>query len=615
MKLLQPWGLLALLGIPALLALFFLRPRYQQRALSSTFLWRLSQKYLQKYRLGRQLIRYLLLLCQLLIVALAALILAQPRILAAGSGSEYIAILDTSASMRQQDENGLSRFDAAKEEILSHIRALGVNGRATVITTATGANLLMERSKSVSDGERLLSPLSCGFGEADLDSALRTAQEILDAAPHAQAYLYTDHDYPSAERLRVVNVAAGRTEWNAALTEITASFSTAGATLSHRAVSYGKDAELTLALYVNGRLASAKVVSCPQGEPVDVIWRIAGGAQVSFARVVIDGADGLPQDNEVSFFRQPGETLNIQLVSSQPFYWEKALSPFPQATLVTVGGLGAAQSAGYDLYIYDGVSPQTLPQDGAVLLVNPESAPEELGLTVGDVIRGTYLSQPRRFANQSNRPLIDGVTASRIAVQKFRELQGNDRYTPVLLCGEMPALLAGRRDNGAACLALDFDLHDANLPLLPEMVTLMKNILSYVMPDMMTDFAYSVGETVSARALPLCEGIYLQTPDGQTRTLEIGDGAVRLQPQTPGVYTLLQDRSMGSRKYCRFFVSLPEGESDIRPGADSHWVYLSPPEEGAPESPQEGFDPTLYLALFMLLLLCAECVVYHHAYL
>ena len=616
MKLLEPMGLLALLAIPVLLTLFFLRPRYQQRVLTSTFIWRLSQRYLQKYRLSQKLIRYLLLLFQVLIIGLAALILAQPRLTTRGENSEYVALLDTSASMRQTDENGVSRFDAAREEILAHIRSLGINGRATVITTASTANLVMERSQSVSDAERLLCQLTCGYGSMDLDSALKTAQEILDGAPGAQVFFYTDHDYPMAENVTVRNVAAGRTEWNAALTEISASFTATGGTLTHQAVSYGRDAEVTLALYVNGRLASAKVVSCPQDEPVDVVWQVAGGAAVQYARVLIDAADGLKEDNEVSFFRQPAETLQIQLVSAIPFYWETVLSAFPQATVTTASSLGTAQSAGYDLYIYDGLAPAELPRDGAVLLVNPETLPEELGLKTGDVLRGAYLSQPKRFANQSNRPLIAGVTASRIAVQKFREIESSDRYTPVLLCGEMPVLLAGQRENGTACMVLAFDLHDSNLPLLPEMVTLMKNLLAYVLPDMMTDFAYSVGEIVVAAALPLCEGILLQPPDGEARALEISGGAVRYQPQTPGVYTLFQDRAMGGRKYCRFFVALPEVESDIRAEAESRWVYLSPSEgTDAVREVEEGFDPTLYLALLILLLLCAECVVYHHAYL
>lgn len=615
MKLLAPMGLLALLGIPVLLVLFFLRNRYQQRALSSTFIWRLSQRHLQKYQLSRQLIRYLLLLFQVLIISLAALILAQPRLINRAENSEYIAILDTSASMRQEDENGVSRFDVAREEILSRIRSLGINGRATVITTTSATNLVMERSKSVSDAERLLGQLTCGYGSMDLNNALKTAQEILDEAPEAQVCFYTDHDYPVAENVMIHNVAAGREEWNSALTEISGSFSNDGATLVHQAVSYGRDAELTLALYVNGRLASAQIVSCPENEAVDVVWHIAGGTTLQYARVLIDAADGIAEDNEVSFFRPPAESLQIQLVSGQPFYWETSLSAFPQVTVTSVPGLGVAQSEGYDLYIYDGVSPDVLPDDGAVLLADVETLPAELALETGDVLRGTYLSQPKRFANQGNRPLIAGVTVSRIAVQKFREMQSNDRYTPVLLCGEMPVLLAGHRDNGTACMALAFDLHDSNLPLLPEMVTLMKNLLAYVMPDMMTDFAYSVGETVVANALPLCEQILLQPPDGQSRSLEIGDGTVRYQPQTPGVYTLFQDRSMGSRKYCRFFVGIPEAESDISAEAEARWVYLSPAEgTEASRGMEDGFDPTLYLALLMLLLLCAECVVYRHVY-
>ena len=616
MKLLQPLGLLALLGVPVLLALFFLRPRYQQRDLSSTFIWRLSRKYLQKYRLSRKLIRYLLLLCQILIVSLAALVLSHPRLMNRGENSEYVAILDTSASMLQRDEAGVSRFDAAKDAILSHIRGLGINGRASLVTTASGANLAMERTDSISDAERLLDQLACGYGGIDLDGALRTAQELVDAVPDAQVYFYTDHDYPAAENVRVVNVAAGRTEWNAALTEPFASVSASGTVLSHQAVCFGRDAELTLALYVNGKLSSAQTVFCPRDERVEVVWRLPAGQTVNYARIRIDGSDGLPEDNEVSFFRSPPETLRIQLVSEHPFYWETVLAAFPQVTLTVTTTPETAQTEGCDLYIYDGAAPGVLPRDGAALLVGVSSLPEELALETGEMLRGMYLAQPKRFQNQQNRPLIAGVTASRIAVQKFREIAANDRYTPALLCGEMPMLLAGHRDNGTACMVLAFSLQDSNLPLLPEMATLMKNLLAYVMPDMMTDFFYAVGETVSMNAVPLCQTMLLQLPDGQIRNMDASGGAARLELRTPGVYTLFQDRSIGGRKYCRFFAALPEEESDIRAGADSRWVVLSSAGEGDAmvRDAEDAFDPTLYLALILLFLLCVECVVYHHAY-
>ena len=617
MILLQPFGLLALLGIPAVLTLFFLRPKYQPRQLSSTYIWRLSGNYLKKYSRSRKMLKYLTLLLQLLLIALAALMLSQPRMLSGGAWSEYIAILDTSASMRTENEGGVSRFEEARQRILADMKKTGLNGHISVITTASSANLLMERCPSVSEAQRILRGAVCGYGEADVDSALRAAQELLDAYPQAQVFFYTDQDCPLAENLTVVNVAAGREEWNAAVMDLQARFSGGAAELTHRAVSYGRDAVLTLGLYVNGRLLAAQMVDCQRDEPVEVAWSIPAGTSLGYARVLVDAADGLREDNEICLFRQPPETLNIQLVSQDPFYWELGLSAFPQQTLTTVKTLEAAQDAGFDLYLYDGCCPLTLPKDGAVFLLNPDALPPAWGLEAGETIRGAYLSQPKKMADSANRALLSGVTASKIAVQKLLEITPRGGITPVLLCGEMPALLAGRQENGAFCAVLAFDIHDSNLPMLPDFVALLNNLLSFVMPDMLEKYDFQVGETVAAKAVPFCEEMLLQAPDGMTRPLERNQDTARFSVSRPGVYTLLEERAVGSRKYCRFFVGLPEKESDIRAGEEDRWLYLSPGGTGepAPDAAQDAFDPTPFLALLALGLLALECVVYNRAYL
>ena len=45
MNLLLPWGLLGLLSVAVLLLIYILRPNYQHKLVSSTFIWKLSLKY------------------------------------------------------------------------------------------------------------------------------------------------------------------------------------------------------------------------------------------------------------------------------------------------------------------------------------------------------------------------------------------------------------------------------------------------------------------------------------------------------------------------------------------------------------------------------------------
>ena len=48
MTLLAPLGLLGLLGVLALIIIYIIKPNYQQKFISSTYVWKLSLKYRKK---------------------------------------------------------------------------------------------------------------------------------------------------------------------------------------------------------------------------------------------------------------------------------------------------------------------------------------------------------------------------------------------------------------------------------------------------------------------------------------------------------------------------------------------------------------------------------------
>ena len=96
MRFLTPLGLLGLLGILVLIIIYILRPNYQQKFVSSTYIWKLSLKYRKKRIPTSKLRDLLLILCQVLILAGSAAALATPvQVLREQpTDNEVIAIID-----------------------------------------------------------------------------------------------------------------------------------------------------------------------------------------------------------------------------------------------------------------------------------------------------------------------------------------------------------------------------------------------------------------------------------------------------------------------------------------------------------------------------------------
>ena len=86
MKLLIPLGLLGLLGLVLLFLIYILKPNYQQKAVSSTYIWKLSLKYKKKRVPVSRLRHLLILLCQVFILCGAAFVLSNP-VIVHGDGS------------------------------------------------------------------------------------------------------------------------------------------------------------------------------------------------------------------------------------------------------------------------------------------------------------------------------------------------------------------------------------------------------------------------------------------------------------------------------------------------------------------------------------------------
>ena len=117
MSWLTPLGFLALISIIVLIVIYIIKPNFQNKIISSTFIWKLSLKYKKKRIPLSKLRNLLLFLCQVLVLTLATLIIAQPFLnMLTPDINDKVIIIDASASMLT-NTGGVTRFENAVERV------------------------------------------------------------------------------------------------------------------------------------------------------------------------------------------------------------------------------------------------------------------------------------------------------------------------------------------------------------------------------------------------------------------------------------------------------------------------------------------------------------------
>jgi len=274
MTFLTPLGFLAALSIIILVIIYLIRPNYQQKYISSTFVWKLSLKYKKKRLPTSKLRDILIIICQVLTLACCAGILAKPvkQLKALISQNEIIIVLDASASMRVQsletDESGMeirvSRYDRALGTAEAQAkRVLDAGGYVSVIRADEQPEILLQHISKDDETEfnNLFADLKgetddeasgfesikgCGYGTADMEKAMTLCEEILDYNPSAVTYLYTDIEYLSKPAsVQIVNCRAEKAkddetpEWNVGILDVVSEFVDGSYQFSVKVASYG----------------------------------------------------------------------------------------------------------------------------------------------------------------------------------------------------------------------------------------------------------------------------------------------------------------------------------------------------------------------------------------
>ena len=392
--LLNPWGLLGLLGLPAVLAIHLLRRKSRKVVVSTLFLVDQAAPSSEGGRRLRWLRNSLPLWLQLLAVIAATLLLSQPRWIDASSTQAVVAVLDSTASMSAFRDKALTSMKAEFEKRApnaSNTRWVVLGSDASRL--ATGGDL----ATVCAEAARNWTPI---LGGREPGEAFRLARTL--AGEKGGIVFVTDRP-PQSETYGVAWVACGSPINNAGFAGVIAR----GNKWTSLIRNYSGD-DLNVRWRIAGR--DWKTSAIPAGGMTEISGDFASGSLTLELE-----EDGFALDNTLPIIRPVGKALGVSTMK------EPGFEEFSERIVQLAGAQDVSAKPDITLAAYSPLSP-AMPLEAAIIFVKDDGArPRPLSGVVA----------------AENHPLIDGLS--------WQGLLANDSFGVPAKPGDQVLLWQGRR--------------------------------------------------------------------------------------------------------------------------------------------------------------------------
>ena len=200
MTLLNPAALFFAALVPIVVVLYLLKIRRRDSVVSTLSFWQRIAAENRRRTFWQKLRRPLSLLLQLFLLALVLFALARPEVGAyfVGGGSSTVVVLDARARMQAREDNGRTRFDAARTAAAGFLRRASSRDQVALLVVSSRPRVVVPIS---ADDAPLLAALERSTPEdaaGSLEDALALATEMLASRPAPRRIVVvTDEPVPA----------------------------------------------------------------------------------------------------------------------------------------------------------------------------------------------------------------------------------------------------------------------------------------------------------------------------------------------------------------------------------------------------------------------------------
>lgn len=439
----NPLGLLALLGIPAVLAIHFLQRAARELPVSTLFLLDHTRREAAGGRRFERLISSIPLWMQLLAVLLIAWFLAEPRYRKSNSVQRVAVVVDSSASMSVFRKEALARLDAMLPALQGSASAIEL----TVLESAPNRPRLYAGS-SIADLKSALEQWHPHEGPVDCTQSLRLARSLV-SRDGTVIYLTDTPGGPLPFEARLVAVGAPLD--NAGFTGV--SFATEEGTLVWQALvknHSSKPIDRTWSLQSSNGSTEARPLHLDPGALVTL--QAAFPKDTEAVRVVLSG-DRFPLDDVLPIIAPQPKPISLFAATSPAFAGlaEKLLRALDAAE-----SSNDAASADLSIASYNPLDP-ALPSGNTIVVVEDETR-------TGAWLKGGIVAEAH--------PLMNGLNWQSLLARETIQLERLPSDT-VLLWQEKRPLIFLREAAKSRQLFFNFDPGLSNAEKQPAFIVLL----------------------------------------------------------------------------------------------------------------------------------------------
>lgn len=311
----NPWGLLGLLALPAILAIHFFHRRYPPLVVAGAHLWGVESEVQTMGRRWDRLPLSASLFLELLAALLLALLLSQPRLGILGSARHVVVVLDHSASMLAGPPNGDSFRDQALEKLRERMEDLPSGSRVTVILSGPIPQTLAGPAARWDEAESRLSEWKPRLPKHQFGPAWDLAARFADQT--GDLLFLTDHLPGEEEAIPVAMevIAVGEELRNVAITTAEWTFDDSQKTtrVYLRVANFGKT---QATVDVKAESPDADVFSQSMAIPAEseepLQFEVPPGSRQLTVTIFLP-ADGLPLDNSITLMEPKPRPVNFSV--------------------------------------------------------------------------------------------------------------------------------------------------------------------------------------------------------------------------------------------------------------------------------------------------------------
>lgn len=662
MTLLIPLGLLGLLSIVALIVIYIIKPNYQHKEVTSSYVWKLSLKYRKKRLPTSKLRNILLIVCQVLALIAGVLIMSKPvvRSRSGALDSEAIIIIDASASMRTKNDDGVTRFERAVNGAIDLANDVIAKGGyvSVILSDVTGTSYLMRKAgissrDALNEGLRGLitggDETACSYAATDLNAAITLCEEVLISNPNASVHLFTDSDYTYVPKGITVKNVAEKSEWNVGILNVYTEFEEGYYTFFVEIGCYGgvarkidlsvsindaneidentgkgsfvrfsakdvllRDNAVTTVVFRNSKItiadyeqATESIVIVPVGQ--DVIGTDNKTLVFAYrdAHFTIDEEDGLELDNTYSLYGGRKQQLKIQYATIKRKSFFTAM----------FGVLRTRYADRWELVVDEvDISARETPETmGYDFYVFENFVPNQLpqdgvvflsnpdSLPAGLTKKDQIIYNKEMYLAQDNdHAILKNTDAAKIWTRKLTRLsQYNDAiYTSLWSVDANPVLLINDGELEKVIVFL-FDIEWSNVPLRNDFPFFLYNIFETFLPATVVGNSFEVGQQIKVNSRGYSLKVSRNAGNDETIVTALPSHITLDKPDT---YRFSQQNYFGAQLPDTYiFVKIPAAESNVAAnGIALKTIYNENVKEKA------YYDLLVFWAAAMLALLFAE---------